>query len=342
MLSEKHSVRPDVDAFLAALNSQATPPLNEIPIDIAREALSRRIETADVEPRPLAVIRDLTCAAPDGTTVPVRLYDPRGRRGPGPMMVYFHGGGFVFGSVDTHHSLCAELAAVLDIPVVSVEYRLAPEHRWPAAPNDCEAVARWVADPRSEIGRDVTSLVLAGDSAGGTLAAVTAIALRNDPAAVPVIAQWVLYPATDMENYRNYGSYAAFRDGYTITDDGVDWYDECYQPNVTHWRASPLKADLTGLPAALVVTAELDPLRDQGRAYANALIEAGVATIYREAAGTIHGFANYRHAIPSSVIDVAQSVDLLRVMLDQAANPLPGDTREAGIATQDGKRCISG
>ena len=321
MLSGKHNARPDVDVFLTALNSQAAPPLNEVPIDMAREAVSRRIETADVEPRALALIRDLSCAAPDGTAVPVRLYDPRDSRAPGPIMVYFHGGGFVFGSVDTHHSLCAELAAVLDIPVVSVEYRLAPEHRWPSAPDDSEAVARWVAEAPSEIGRDVTSLVLAGDSAGGTLAAVTAIALRNDPAAKPVIAQWVLYPATDMGNYRNYGSYSAFRDGYTMTDDRIDWYDQCYQPDVTHWRASPLKADLTGLPPALVVTAELDPLRDQGRAYASALIEAGVATIYREAAGTIHGFATYRNALPSSVTDVAHSLDLLKVMLEHAGSP---------------------
>lgn len=322
-ISAKHDARPDVEAFLTALNSQATPPLNEVPIQLAREAVSRRIETADVEARPLAVIRDLSCAAPDGTPVPVRLYDARDVRPAGPIMVYCHGGGFVFGGLDTHHSFCSELASVLDIPVISVGYRLAPEHRWPCAPDDSEAVARWVAHGPSEIARDVTSLVLAGDSAGGVLAAVTAIALRNDPAAKPVIAQWVLYPATDMENYRNYGSYRAFRDGYTMTDERVDWYDECYQPDVTDWRASPLRADLTGLPPALVVTAELDPLRDQGRAYAKALIEAGVATIYREAAGTIHGFATYRKAIPSSVADVAHSLALMKVMLEQVGENPP-------------------
>jgi acetyl esterase len=188
-------------------------------------------------------------------------------------MVFFHGGGFVLGDLDTHEPACAEIARLLDIPVISVDYRLAPEHPWPAAPDDCEAAARWVAASPDALGRKVTSLVLAGDSAGGTLTIVTTLALRDAPAAAPVIAQWPIYPAVDLRT--RYPSTDRFGEGYMLSKAGMVWFNESYQPDFDHWRASPLKADQAGMPPTLVVTASLDPILDQGRAYAAALSRLG-------------------------------------------------------------------
>jgi acetyl esterase len=199
------------------------------------------------------------------------------------------------------------------MPVISVDYRLAPEHPWPAGPEDCEAAARWVAEAPAALGLSPTGLVLAGDSAGGTLAIVTAIALRDRPAAVPVIAQWPLYPAADLMTH--YPSYQQFRDGYFLTEESMRWFNDSYRPDPTDWRGSPMQAPLNGLPPALVTTASLDPIRDQGRAYAAALAQAGVPVSFREARGNIHGFLNLRRAIPSSRADLATSLDALRSLL---------------------------
>jgi acetyl esterase len=187
---------------------------------------------------------------------------------------------------------------------VSVDYRLAPEAKWPAAPDDCEAVARWVAGNPAELGRSATGLVLCGDSAGGTLTITTAMALRDAPAAVPVLVQAPIYPAADMAR-DDYPSFEAFADGYVLTRDGMVWFDEHYGADMNNYRGSPMAGNLTGLPPAVIVTASLDPIRDQGRAYAAALIEAGVPVIFREALGNIHGFITIRQGIPSSQGDVA-------------------------------------
>jgi acetyl esterase len=205
---------------------------------------------------------------------------------------------------------------MLDLPVVAVDYRLAPENGWPAAPDDCEAAARWVASGPPEMDRGVTSLVLAGDSAGGTMTIVTALALRDDPARVPVIAQWPIYPAADLNG--DYPSYDRFADGYFLTREGMEYFRDAYRSDPSHWRASPLLKDQAGMPATLVVTAGLDPLRDQGRSYAAATIQAGVPTVYREAVGNIHGFFNMRRAIPSSEGDIAGCLVVLKAMIVEA------------------------
>ena len=231
--------------------------------------------------------------------IPARLFDARASREPGPALVFFHGGGFVIGDLDTHASFCAEVARMLDLPVISVDYRLAPEHRWPAAPDDCEAAARWVAGSPAELGRTVTSLVLMGDSAGGNLAIVTAMALRDRPAAVPVIVQAPIYPATDWPSRLS----LVRRIRRRLPADPRQRWPGSTTPiaaDPSDMRASPLLADLAGLPPAVVVTASLDPIRDQGRAYAAALIAAGVPVTFREAVGNIHGFITLRQAIPSA------------------------------------------
>ncbi|MGK6320122.1 alpha/beta hydrolase [Sphingomonas sp. DT-204] len=294
--------RPDVVQFLAYLNNLPGPKMHEVGAPAARQLFVAMRDVTDPPVGELAAIKDLGIPGPAGT-IPARLFDARASREPGPAVVFFHGGGFTIGDLDTHASFCAEIARTLDLPVVAVDYRLGPEHRWPAAPDDAEAAARWVAGSPAELGRAVTGLVLCGDSAGGNLTIVVALGLRDRPAAVPVIAQLPIYPATDYT--RDYPSYAAFSEGRLLTHESMTWFTESYAPDAEHHRASPLNADLAGLPPAVVMTAGLDPIRDQGRAYAARLIEAGVPVVFREAAGNIHGFVTLRKVIPSSQGDVA-------------------------------------
>ena len=175
------------------------------------------------------------------------------------------------------------------------------------------AAARWAAASPAELGRQATGLVPCGDSAGGNLAIVVTLALRDEPAAAPVLAQWPIYPAADPA--KRYPSYDAFADGYLLSRDSMEWFDECYRADKRDWRNSPLVKDQAGMPPTLVTTAGLDPIRDQGRVYAAALAKAGVDTIYLEARGTIHGFMNLRKAIPSTDQDIARSVAALKLLL---------------------------
>jgi acetyl esterase len=307
-------VRPDVSAFLQYLASVPVPRLHEMDPVAARQQASAMAGVADPPVGAIAVMRDLAMPGPGGD-IPLRLYDSRPSRDPGPVIVFFHGGGWVLGDLTSYDSACAEIARTLDLPVVSVNYRLAPEAPWPAAPDDCEAAARWVADAPEALGLRPTSLVLAGDSAGGTLTIVTAIALRDTPAARPVIAQWAIYPAADMVTH--YPSFKEFGAGYLLTEEAMVWFNGHYRPDVTDWRGSPMVADLAGLPPALVTTASLDPIRDQGRAYAAGLARAGVPVSFREARGNIHGFLALRRAIPSSAGDVAASLAALQSLLSE-------------------------
>jgi acetyl esterase len=255
--------------------------------------------SSDLPVGELGEIRDVRMPGAGGD-IALRLFDPRANRAAGPVVVFYHGGGFIVGGVDTHAGLAAEIARHLDLPVISVEYRLAPENRWPAATDD---------------GREFTSLILTGDSAGGTVTLVTAAALRDKPAALPVVMQMPIYPVADLS--KSYPSGAEFADGFALDSKNMDYYGEAYRSDVTDRRASPLLDDLAGLPPTLLCTAGLDPLRDQGRAYAAAVIEAGGRLTYREFAGTIHGFCTYRASIPSARQDLAQLLDLAAAMLKE-------------------------
>ena len=270
---------------------------------------------ADAAAEPLAVLRDLSFPGPGGD-IALRLYDPRETRGAGPLVVFFHGGGFVLGDLDTHEPFCSTIARRLDLPVLAVDYRLAPEHPFPAGAEDCIAAARWAASSPAALGREVTGLVPCGDSAGGNFAIVVSLALRDAPAAVPVLVQWPIYPAADPA--KGYPSFSDFAEGYLLTRDGMNWFDLCYQPDKADWRYSPLVKDQKGMPPTLLLTAGLDPIRDQGRAYAAALIQAGVPTVFREAEGNIHGFIQLRKAIPSADADVAGAVAVLKLMIEEA------------------------
>ncbi len=307
-------VRPDVATFLGYLNALPGPRIWEISAPQARAMSAAMRDVADLPVGALAIRRDLDMPGFDGGRIALRLYDARAGRAPGPVMVFFHGGGWVLGSLDSYDPACAAIARGLDLPVVSVDYRLAPEAPWPAAPDDCEAAARWIATAPEALGLAPTALVLAGDSAGGNLAIVTALALRDEAAAVPVTAQWALYPATDFT--KGYRSAHEFGDGHFLTREGIGWFNEAYRPDPLSWRASPIVADLAGLPPALVTTASLDPIRDQGRAYAAALASAGVPVSFLEARGTIHGFLNLRRALPSADADLNRALAALKALLE--------------------------
>ena len=281
----------------------------------ARIMMHKSRQVADAPVGELAVVRDLAAPGPAGD-IPLRLYDARAERGPGPVVLFTHGGGFVLGDLGTHEPFCAELARLLDLPVVAVDYRLAPEHPWPAGVEDSIAAARWVAGSPDALGLAVTGLVTCGDSAGGNFAIIVSLALRDEPAVVPVIAQWPIYPAADPA--KGYPSFEDFGQGYLLTHDTMRWFDGCYAADGKDWRYSPMVKSQAGMPPTLVLTASLDPIRDQGRAYAARCVEAGVPTVFREAAGNIHGFINLRKAIPSSQADIADCAEILKLMIAES------------------------
>ena len=180
-------VRPDVRLFLDYLNNLPGPRTHEVGPAEARLMMIKSRHVADAPVGELAVIRDLSMPGPGGE-IGLRLYDARETRDAGPLLLFFHGGGFVLGDLDTHEPFCAEIARLLDLPVLAVDYRLAPEHPWPAGIEDAIAAARWAADSPEALGREVTGLIVCGDSAGGNFAIIAALALRDEPARVPVLA----------------------------------------------------------------------------------------------------------------------------------------------------------
>jgi acetyl esterase len=308
-------VRPDVRQFLDWFNNLGRPRGPDVGPQEARRMLVASRHAFEPPAREIAVIRDLTMPSPGGP-IPLRLYDSTTSREPGPVLLFLHGGGWVIGDLETHEPFCIDLAIELDLPVVAVDYRLAPENPFPAALDDCIAAARWLASSPDELGRGVTGLFLAGDSAGGNLAAVASATLRDDPSTVPVHGQWLIYPAADPTV--RYPSYDQFCEGFMLTKPSMDWFEDSYAGPKKDWRYSPLLAGTAGLPPTFVVTASLDPIRDQGRVYAARCAEGGVETVYYEAQGTVHGFLNLRKAIPSSNEDFAKCLAYLKPWVERA------------------------
>lgn len=303
-------IRPDVRQFLDYLESLNRPNGHEVGPEAARQMMVASRHAFEPPAREIAVVRDVP------GPVPMRLYDARAERGPGPLLLFIHGGGWVIGDLETHEPFCIDVAAELDLPVVSVDYRLAPENPFPAAVEDSIAAARWVAGAPQELGRTPTSLFVAGDSAGGNLSAVVSAALRDEPAAVPIAGQWLIYPAADPGV--RYPSYDQFADGHLLTRESMSWFEESYSGPRDDWRYSPLLAGVEGLPPTFVVTASLDPIRDQGRAYAAACVQAGIETMFLEAKGTIHGFLNLRKGMPSGQEDFARCLAMLKPWVERA------------------------
>jgi acetyl esterase len=246
--------------------------------------------SAQAPPGPeLPKVEDTTIPGPDGP-IPARIYTPEGE-GPFPVIVWFHGGGWVIGSLDGADPFVRRLVEATGCVAVSVDYRLAPEHRYPAAIDDCFAATQWVAGNAAELGADPTRLVVAGDSAGGNLAAVVAIRAR-DAGGPAITLQYLMCPVTDHDLTRQ--SYVDNAEGYMMTKRDMEWFWGHYAPESSARNApdaSPLRvSSFEGLPPALVVTADLDPLRDEGEEYARRLAEAGVPTSHRRYDGVIHDF----------------------------------------------------
>jgi acetyl esterase len=262
------------------------PPVHTMTGAQARAAIRARF-VPPAQPQPVAEVRDQTIPGPAGD-IPVRIYRPDGSGL--PILVYAHGGGFVFCDLDSHDGLCREIANSIPAVVVSVAYRLAPEHRWPAAADDFYAATQWAADNASSLGGDAGRVAVGGDSAGGNLAAVTALMAR-DRGGPTLAAQLLLYPvlAADFDTK----SYRLFGRGYYNPRPAMQWYWDQYVPTKAdrvHPYATPLNAELHDLPPAVLVIAGHDPLRDEALAYAAELEAAGVRVVRAQFDGAIHGF----------------------------------------------------
>jgi acetyl esterase len=287
---------PQIAPLIEGLDA-GFPPVYTMTGAQARATIRSRL-VPPAQPEPVAEVRDEIIPGPRGN-IPVRIYRPD-RPGALPVLVYAHGGGFVFCDLDSHDGLCRDFANRLAAVVVSVDYRLAPENPWPTAAYDFAAAAHWASDNADAIGGDARRLAVGGDSAGGNLAAVAAV-MSRDRGGPPIAAQLLIYPviAADFDN----DSYRLFGKGFYNPKPALQWYWDQYVPapdDREHPYASPLRADLVGLPPAIVVVAGHDPLRDECLAYADALEAAGVVTVRCRFDGGIHGF------MTMPTLDIAQ------------------------------------
>jgi acetyl esterase len=298
------AVTPEVRAVLDLIAAAEAAPVDEQSPEDMRQAYAA---LSALEPRPeVAAVTEVVAPGPGGD-IPIRMYEPpaESRAGepgddrPPGVLAYFHGGGWTIGSVETHDALCRGLAVGSGAVVASVEYRLAPEHPYPAAVEDAVAATRWLAEHAGELGADGSRLAVGGDSAGGNLATVVARLLRDE--GPPLAFQLLVYPTTDLG--LGHPSVDENGEGYFLTKDTMLWFRRHYlgDRDVSDPSASPLRADpesLRGLPPALVVTAEYDPLRDEGEAYAEALRAAGVDVRATRYDGVIHGFVAMSAWVP--------------------------------------------
>jgi acetyl esterase len=302
-------VDPQIQALLDL--RAKLPALHTLSVKDARAQMAARDIPGLRKPQVASVVnRDMQ--GPGGS-LRLRIYTPMGEN-PFPLMVFFHGSGFVVCDLDTHDGLCRNLCAGTGCVVVSVDYRLAPEHKFPAAPDDCLAATRWVAANASALGGDSGRIIVAGDSAGGNLAAVTALRAR-DEGGPKLIGQLLIYPVTD---YYQPGapSMTENAEGFGLTRDGMIWFWNHYVRSAgdgVHPHASPLRAaTLAGLPPALVATAQYDPLRDEGERYADALRAAGVAVEMKRWDGMNHGFFFFPGVVDVATRAVDEACDWVR------------------------------
>jgi acetyl esterase len=282
---------PDARRVIDLIRDSGRPPYETLTPAEARTLYREARRVLSPEPPEVAEVRELPAPGPAGP-IPVRLYRAAGTApGRQPALLYYHGGGWVIGDRDTHDVVCRHLANAAGCTVLSVDYRLAPEHKFPAAVDDAYAAAAWAAREAESLGIDGTRLAVGGDSAGGNLAAVVAL-LARDRGGPALSFQLLIYPATDLT--MTHDSHRRYAEGYVLTNSNTRWFRGNYLNSLADaedWRASPLRApSLAGAPPAWVLTAGFDPLCDEGEAYAQRLRDEGVPAVHRRIPDQIHGF----------------------------------------------------
>ncbi|QOZ68968.1 alpha/beta hydrolase [Bradyrhizobium arachidis] len=300
---------PDAAAVYRAFREAGRPAYETLTAPEARAYYSQARFATNPEPPELARVTQLAIPAPHGA-IPARLYlpkEPRRTEGVSPALVFFHGGGWVIGDLESHDVVCRQLAEAGALIVISVDYRLAPEHKFPAAVDDAIAATWWIAANARELGIDAARLAIGGDSAGGNLAAVVALAARD--AGGPTIAgQVLIYPATDFA--MSHGSHNEPETSVLLTHSVIRWFRDHYlngTADIHDWRASPARAqNLAGLPSTYVLTAGADPLRDEGDEYAERLKQAGVPVAYKHYSGQFHGFFTMGKLLPQADVAVSE------------------------------------
>jgi acetyl esterase len=302
-------LHPEVRAVLAAMEEAGGPALESLPVAEARQLAIDGLKYVEGEPEQVRQVEDLRIPAPAGE-IPIRVYTPEGTS-PFPGLVFFHGGGWVLCDLDTHDVVCSAIARRASSVVVSVDYRLAPEHKFPAAAEDACSATRWVIENAGRVGIDSRRIAVGGDSAGGNLSAVVS---RKVPG---IALQVLVYPVTDLSSFDT-PSYREFADGYHLTRSEMEWFREQYLAAPEQGLdpdASPLLTpDLAGAPPALVITAECDVLRDEGEAYAGRLRAAGVPVTLTRYPGMIHPFFSMPGGIGDAVKAIQQVADAIRAM----------------------------
>jgi len=292
---------PHAAQVLALIRMAGRPAFETMTAPQARAMYRDSRAALSPEPPPVASVQDLVAPGPGGS-IPIRLYRGIGTATENlPVLMFFHGGGWVIGDLDTHDVVCRRLANAAGCAVASVDYRLAPEHEFPAAVEDAVAATAWIAEAADTLGLDGTRLAVGGDSAGGNLAAVVALHAR-DHGGPALRLQLLIYPATEFA--MTHPSHSTRGEGFLLTHSTMKWFRAAYlrrETDMADWRASPLRAEsLAGLPPAYLITAGFDPLSDEGTEYGERLREAGVAVTHRHLPGQVHGFITMGRLIPAA------------------------------------------
>ena len=310
------SLDPQAVALLQKVKESGVPPYESLPLDAARRYYDKACAVARGEPPEPYLIEDFTIPGP-ANKLKVRSYRSSERSGL-PILLFFHGGGYTIGSLDSHDAVCRHLCVGADCLVISVDYRLAPENKFPAAVEDAFSALNWVAGHANDLHADASRLAVGGDSAGGNLSAVTCLNARA--VGFPDICfQLLIYPGTDMTE--SFPSHRAFGDGYLLTSSLLYWFRTNYLREAKDrldWRGSPLLAeDHRALPAAHIITAGFDPLQDEGKAYANKLKAAGVPVTYSHYEGMLHGFITQPGYVDKSLEALRECGARLRQAFDR-------------------------
>lgn len=306
---------PQAQALLEQMAAMNMPSFDTLTPEQARQAMMPMA----TEPEPVGKVEDRQIAGP-AIDIPVRIYTPEGD-GPFPVLTFFHGGGWVIGNIDSHDGLCRSLTNQAGCITVSVDYRLAPEHKFPAAPEDCYAATQWVAANAASFNGDSSRLAIGGDSAGGNLTAVVA-QMARDRGGPPLAFQLMIYPATDFN--ADTPSLKENAQGYLLSKADIEWFTGHYlssDEDKRHVLASPgLASDLSGLPPALIITGEFDPLRDDGEQYGKQLKEAGVPVTVSRYDGMIHGFLSLAPFLDQGQHAITEASQALKAALNAHAS----------------------